>query len=53
MANQLSTLREEAVRAAMVDLMVEETAAATLAVHHTAAADHYHFRFCAEPAQFG
>jgi hypothetical protein len=48
-----ATLRGEAVRTAMVDLTVEETAAATLAVHHTAAADHFHFRFCAEPAQFG
>ncbi len=47
-----ATLREAA-RTAMADLAVEETAAATPAVHHMAAADHYPFKFCAEPAQFG
>jgi len=40
-----ATLRGEAVRTAMADLTVEETAAATQAVHHTAAADHFHLDF--------
>jgi len=48
-----ATLREEAARTAMADLAVEETAAATPAVHHTAAADHYPFKFCAELLNLG